>query len=519
MVNFGLRLNKSTKPSWTKEYVRYDALKQLISGLCAGTVQMEKFNEELAASLVSVNEQCKQREAQLKQIKSTLSSDHTNMQNTQATEDLKCRLALLSEQVDELRHYINWNYMAVIKIVKKRNKNCNSTPLDAEAILLKQHFYTSAFVTTCGTFATLLAAKLNGQTPDPREFSCSICLDALTNPVSLPCNHRFCFECISKCAHLNDEAGMVVSCALCRRHVLFCSQSFKVDTTLTTFLVNDLGFAPRRAPCLPDEMTCVTKRQKVEDDPMAMEKTDNANKPCPLQPGHSAPPSASPDSIFTDLAHFFGIDGFGSPNLKPLPPKVSPEKEMSTTDEAGIPLPVNHAPFEPTKASPMPICNQQDFKVAGHTSKSGPVTARDLTQIEILLEMHLDNTNLKPVGPTKSGRRRRMIPLKTLDHQVGLVRKSKKPGAVKQKLLDLNAGRERNRQAAQIFRVRDQQYVAQLQEAIQRLETRNNELTELQAKLLEQKELDSPLILPEIQPESVCVSDNWPPPCSSYIHM
>merc|ERR1712086_879960 len=152
----------------------------------------------------------------------------TNMQNTQATEDLKCRLALLSEQVDELRHYINWNYMAVIKIVKKRNKNCNSTPLDAEAILLKQHFYTSAFVTTCGTFATLLAAKLNGQTPDPREFSCSICLDALTNPVSLPCNHRFCFECISKCAHLNDEAGMVVSCALCRRHVLFCSQSFKV---------------------------------------------------------------------------------------------------------------------------------------------------------------------------------------------------------------------------------------------------------------------------------------------------
>jgi len=49
--------------------------------------------------------------------------------------------------VDELRHYINWNYMAVIKIVKKRNKNAstfsNSTPLDAEAILLKQHFYTS----------------------------------------------------------------------------------------------------------------------------------------------------------------------------------------------------------------------------------------------------------------------------------------------------------------------------------------------------------------------------------------
>ena len=207
----------------------------------------------------------------------------------------------------------------------------------------------------------------------------------------------------------------------------FILEHVQVDTTLTTFLVNDLGFAPRRAPCLPDEMTRVTKRQKVENDPTAIgKKTDNTNKPlestCPLQPGHSASPPAPPefacDSIFTDLAQFFGMDGFGSPNLKSLPPKVSPEKEMSTTDEAGIPLPVNHAHFEPTQKSLMPVCSQQDFKIAGHTFKSGPLHARDLTQIEILLEMHLDTTNLKQVDPTKTGRRRRMIPLKTLDHQV-----------------------------------------------------------------------------------------------------
>ena len=207
----------------------------------------------------------------------------------------------------------------------------------------------------------------------------------------------------------------------------FILEHVQVDTTLTTFLVNDLGFAPRRAPCLPDEMTRVLKRQKVENDPTAIgKKTDNTNKPlestCPLQPGHSASPPAPPefacDSIFTDLAQFFGMDGFGSPNLKSLPPKVSPEKEMSTTDEAGIPLPVNHAHFEPTQKSLMPVCSQQDFKIAGHTFKSGPLHARDLTQIEILLEMHLDTTNLKQVDPTKTGRRRRMIPLKTLDHQV-----------------------------------------------------------------------------------------------------
>ena len=29
------------------------------------------------------------------------------------------------------------------------------------------------------------------------EEECGICLDALTNPVALPCSHRFCSECLN----------------------------------------------------------------------------------------------------------------------------------------------------------------------------------------------------------------------------------------------------------------------------------------------------------------------------------
>ena len=28
------------------------------------------------------------------------------------------------------------------------------------------------------------------------EEECGICLDELTNPVALPCNHKFCSECL-----------------------------------------------------------------------------------------------------------------------------------------------------------------------------------------------------------------------------------------------------------------------------------------------------------------------------------
>ena len=55
---------------WHGEFVLSPRTSQLLPRVVCAQVQMEKFNEELAASLVSVNEQCKQREAQLKQIKS-----------------------------------------------------------------------------------------------------------------------------------------------------------------------------------------------------------------------------------------------------------------------------------------------------------------------------------------------------------------------------------------------------------------------------------------------------------------
>uniref|UniRef100_A0A8C4RGX0 Tripartite motif-containing protein 16-like n=1 Tax=Erpetoichthys calabaricus TaxID=27687 RepID=A0A8C4RGX0_ERPCA len=44
------------------------------------------------------------------------------------------------------------------------------------------------------------------------EFTCSVCLDTLTDPVSIPCGHSFCLKCLTDCW----DQSQVCSCPQCR---------------------------------------------------------------------------------------------------------------------------------------------------------------------------------------------------------------------------------------------------------------------------------------------------------------
>ncbi|XP_063054358.1 E3 ubiquitin/ISG15 ligase TRIM25-like isoform X2 [Engraulis encrasicolus] len=45
--------------------------------------------------------------------------------------------------------------------------------------------------------------------------SCSICLDSLRDPVTVPCGHNFCLKCITECWNQKDQSG-VYNCPQCR---------------------------------------------------------------------------------------------------------------------------------------------------------------------------------------------------------------------------------------------------------------------------------------------------------------
>jgi len=226
-MKFGKRLLRQAHAEWALSYIDYDGLKhELKQAVVFGDVQGLVWSNMLQNELHKVNEFYLEKESQLALQLRTLEETSSHEGTFQQSFTEYCRFLEL------LRYYVVLNYMAVYKIIKKRNKMLKTVKtIDYLAVLMEQPFYTSIKLAQITVKTELLGLKvIPGQNINENNFECSICLDVLCNPVVLSCTHRFCWACLS------ETSERMQACPVCRKDQKLDPLNLNIDWILKEFL-------------------------------------------------------------------------------------------------------------------------------------------------------------------------------------------------------------------------------------------------------------------------------------------
>ncbi|XP_076025839.1 tripartite motif-containing protein 16-like [Genypterus blacodes] len=127
-----------------------------------------------------------------------------------------------------------------------------------------------------------------GMQLDQGNMSCSICLDLLKDPVTIPCGHSYCMSCIRGFWDEEDQNQKIHSCPQCRQ--TFTPTPILVKNTMMAHLVEELNKTE------PQAGTSGTSGTACASDPAGTSDSSDPSDPAdPADPCHAGPADVSCD--------------------------------------------------------------------------------------------------------------------------------------------------------------------------------------------------------------------------------
>lgn len=153
--------------------------------------------------------------------------------------DFCIQLSMLSNKCKILRTYVIYNYIGLIKILKKKRKHCDrmfETLLVSDVVQMYSWCLSeelpkliSSVNIICDEFMQNFVEGI----VTVEKYSCPICLHLINEPVVLSsCFHSFCWNCLATAI----QKYSMDCCPICRTKIFYDKNSIQVDGILCRFL-------------------------------------------------------------------------------------------------------------------------------------------------------------------------------------------------------------------------------------------------------------------------------------------
>ncbi|SBT32257.1 RING zinc finger protein, putative [Plasmodium ovale wallikeri] len=163
--------------------------------------------------------------------------------------DFCVQLSILSYKCKNIRTYIIYNYVGLVKILKKRRKVRNNQALHADSGDVADPAYNDSdvlyayswchseelaqLVSSVNTWSDEFMQKFSNSPVTSEKYICPICLCLMHDPITLnSCFHSFCWKCLATAI----QQFSIDNCPLCRTKIAYDKNTFKVDGILNHFL-------------------------------------------------------------------------------------------------------------------------------------------------------------------------------------------------------------------------------------------------------------------------------------------